>query len=374
MAFKKIEIHGNNFENVLKSVEKEFPKDYKKIKEFIKKKQIEDNISKKRSEKIVYCFKAFLKFIKKDFDTIIRKDLERFKLNKKYSKRSLRDYVEVVKKFYELHYPKKYGEWELNRWFKIPRENKTPEILKEAEVERLYKSCKSNQDRFIIAVLFDSGARIEEFLNIRFEDMIEPTENFPYYKIDLKEEYSKTEGRTIGLYWKLTTEAIRNYLNEINGDAKDQIIKKDYDAIRMFLGRLGKKILGKRVHPHIFRKSSATYYANLNLGREKLCIRYGWRFSSSMPDVYIKRAGITEDEIKDKILNNDLGKLEKQNKELKTKFDVYRDNSEEKIEQLRDKVSVILKALTSEKPVDIEIFDKTGKKVKGKIRSIIYQD
>ncbi|GAI14807.1 unnamed protein product, partial [marine sediment metagenome] len=217
---------------------------------------------------------------------------------------TLRDYAEVIRSFYGWKYPEKFAKWELNKWFKIPKENKTPEILKEFEVEKLYDACKTNAERYMIAVLFDLGCRAEEFLNIRFEDIIEPTENFPYYKIDLKEEYSKTEGRTPGLYWKYSTDAIKNHLEDLDKtDIKKQVFPKDYDAVRIFITRLGKKILNKRVHLHMFRKSSATHYANLDLGREKLCIRYGWKFSSNMPDIYIKRAGIKEEEIKEKIIS-----------------------------------------------------------------------
>jgi|TARA_R100000501_G_scaffold13073_1_gene23870 site-specific recombinase XerD len=336
MVYDKIPIHKTSYENVLNSIKKKFPKDYGKIKSFIDMLEVENNIKPKTSERHLFSLKNFRKFVKKDFSKVTRKDLEKYKMAGLKSASSFRGHLMTVKKYYEEYYPEKYVEWKLKKWFYIPKQKSTPTILSETEVEKLYKSCKNNQDKFIVAVLFDSGARIEEFLNIRFEDIIPPTEDFPYYKIDLKQEYSKTEGRTIGLYWKYSNEAISEYLKETPIlNLNEQVLKKEYGAIRMFLSRLGKRVLDKRVHPHIFRKSSATHYANLDLGREKLCIRYGWAFSSTMVDTYIKRAGIQEDKVKEKIVDTNLKKLSKENEELKTRFGLLQETSEKQIKDIQ---------------------------------------
>src|SRR3989344_2950961 len=87
----------------------------------------------------------------------------------------------------------------------------TPDFLREGEVESLYKNCKNSRERFLISVLFDGGMRAEEFHNLRFEDVDLKEDKV---KITLKGEYSKTKGRTIGLYWKYSFEAVRDYLEE----------------------------------------------------------------------------------------------------------------------------------------------------------------
>jgi hypothetical protein len=76
----------------------------------------------------------------------------------------------------------------------------------------------------------------------------------------------------------------------------------------MFLRRLGKRVLGKSIHPHLFRHSSATYYAT-KLNRQELCYRYGWRFSSNMPDIYISRAGMENKDLDVKFTNTELSGL-----------------------------------------------------------------
>lgn len=187
----------------------------------------------------------------------------------------------------------------------------TPAYLSEGEVEKLYKGCQTNEERFAIAVLFDSGARAEEFHNIRHEDIALPKSNENFVKLTLKEEYSKTKGRVISLYWHHSLEAIRDYLSDRLRDGlmpADPVFAAGYSRTRKFLYRLGKRVLGRPVHYHLFRHSSATHYAS-KLNRQQLCIRYGWRFSSPMPDVYISRAGVDDKELDKKFEATEIGEL-----------------------------------------------------------------
>ena len=100
-------------------------------------------------------------------------------------------------------------------------------------------------------------------------------------------------------------------LNERKEDGirmDEPIFNKNYDAVRMFLIRLGKKVLKKRIYPHLFRHSSATYLAT-KLNRQELCYRYGWTFSSNMPDIYISRAGMNNKELDEKFESTELNEL-----------------------------------------------------------------
>ena len=60
---------------------------------------------------------------------------------------------------------------ELAGWLDVRSRLRTPNFLTEAEVETLYRACRDARQRFLIAVLFDTGGRAEEFHNIRFEDV-----------------------------------------------------------------------------------------------------------------------------------------------------------------------------------------------------------
>ena len=168
-------------------------------------------------------------------------------------------------------------------------------------------------------MLFDSGARAEELHNIRFEDVYLPEGQESFVKITLRQECSKTLGRTIALYWKHSLEAVREYLAERLAEGirpTDPVFGSDYVSNRKFLQRMGQNVLKRPVHYHLFRHSSTTFYAT-KLNRQELCYRYGWKFSSNMPDVYISRAGMVTKQLDDRFtqtelatVQNDLAKME----------------------------------------------------------------
>lgn len=203
---------------------------------------------------------------------------------------------------------------ELAGWLDTRSRPTTPEFLKEAEVERLYRHSRTSAQRFLIAVLFDSGARAEEFHNIRLEDIYLPEGKENFVRIALKTEYSKTLGRTVALYWHHSLEAVKEFLAErlAEGDRPtDPVFAGNYDTTRKCLQRLGKRVLKRPVHYHLFRHSSATHYAT-RLNRQELCYRYGWKFSSNMPDVYISRAGMESRHLDEKFTQTELSTLQSQ--------------------------------------------------------------
>jgi integrase len=200
---------------------------------------------------------------------------------------------------------------QLAGWLDTHDQHKTPDYLTEPEVETLLKACHTAEQRFLVAALFDSGARAEEFINIRLEDVRLPEGKDNFVKLTLKQEFSKTLGRTISLYWRHSLDAVRDYVKErvaVGVKPTEPVFAKNYDAMRMFLARLGRRVLRKHVHPHLLRHSSATYYAT-KLNRQELCYRYGWRFSSNMPDIYISRAGMENKDLDVKFTNTELGEL-----------------------------------------------------------------
>lgn len=344
---EKIEIHKRNIESRLESLKKweVAEEDKQDLLQFLEdlslgKVNRGKKISKGRLIKYLDLLKIPLVYWNKPVSNLNLKDLESFEKavasdkilsykKKPFSSESKRD-IKIALKIY-LKW--KLGESravELIGWFDTHRTAKTPDYLKESEVARLYKACKTAKERYTLAVLFDSGARAEEFLNIRYEDIQLPEKGNSFVKITLKEEYSKTKGRVISLYWNNSLDAIRDYLKEresIGLKSNDQILDGTYDSARFFLMRLGKKILNKSLHFHLFRHSSATYYAT-KLNRQELCYRYGWAFSSNMPDVYISRAGMQNKELDEKFSSTEMETLQK-------KAQVQEQKSQIEIEEIR---------------------------------------
>ncbi|MEK6800789.1 MAG: hypothetical protein AABY05_02550, partial [Nanoarchaeota archaeon] len=129
---------------------------------------------------------------------------------------------------------------------KIKMGGKVKEVYapQEAEVEKILDGCKTNEERYFVDVLFDTGCRAEEFHNIRMEDVIFPKKDENFIKMRVREEYSKTKGRIISCYWKHSTKIITEFYNErLREGAKptDPIFTKGYPLMRKFLHRLGKR-------------------------------------------------------------------------------------------------------------------------------------
>jgi site-specific recombinase XerD len=340
----KIEVHNNKFERKLNALNSwKVPETTKKeVENFIEKARIgQVNQGKKLSDrtlsKYLTLLKTNLEIINKQTSKLKKEDIEKYdKILSEKDFKSVADYRRNLLIFLNW----KLGKNKTNKiagWLDIRQKNKTPDYLNEQEINKLFKNCKNLSERYLICVLFDTGARIEEFLNIRYEDIEFPDKNQNFVKITLKEEYSKTKGRVISCYWKNSLNAIKDFIEEKKEEgikSNEAVYNKSYDSVRMFLHRLGKKILNKEIHPHLFRHSSCTHYAT-RLNRQELCYRYGWSFSSNMPDVYISRAGMNNKELDEKFKSTELEELEKRFEKEKFNRDLEIENLKKQIENLK---------------------------------------
>ena len=306
-------------------------------------------ISRSRQLKYLDILKPALLFFNKPSSKLIMKDIENFEKalctgkiksqkKKAYSLNSQAD----IKKSLKIYFKWKGIDPKLYDWLDTRVPNKTPDYISEVEINKVYKACKTNEERYLIAVLFDSGSRAEEFFNIRKEDMQLPEGNESYVKLTLKEEYSKTKGRVISLYWKNSLEAVRDYLNErIKQGIKpnEPLFNQKYDNVRQFLNRLGERTLKKSTHFHLYRHSSATYYAS-KLNRQQLCYRYGWAFSSRMPDVYISRSGMNNKELDEKFSSTELENVKRELEKERQKSNLEITEMKKMIEALQLAVGI----------------------------------
>lgn len=330
MANIKIEIHDRNIASRKESLmEWEIPEVEKKaLLKFLDELELGKvnkgiKISESRQSKYLDVLKAPLVFFYKPVTQLTMKDIEKFEKalssgtlkslkGEPYSQATRVDMRRALKIYLKWRLGEVKGN-NLTDWLDTRDVFRTPDYLNEAQILKLYKACKSNAERYLVAVLFDAGARATEFHNIRAEDVQMPKDKDNFVKVTLKEEYSKTKGRTISLYWTYSLEAVRDFIKEreIEGmKSADQVYTNSYASARKFLQRLGKKILDKSIHYHLFRHSSATFYAT-RLNRQQLCYRYGWKFSSDMPDIYISRTGMEGKEIDEKFTATELESMQK---------------------------------------------------------------
>ena len=315
-----------------------------------------NKITEARRLKYLSILKVPLEFFKKSISELELKDVERFEKALSSGRLKTRNKTPFrastradIRRMLKIYLKWKLGDNEkfrkLTDWFDMKTPVKTPDYLSEQEIIKLYKACKNAEERYMVAVLFDAGCRAEEFFNIRKEDIQLSEGKDNYVKITFKEEYSKTKGRVISLYWLYSNEAVQDYFKERLQEglkSDEQVFKNTYDNARQFLNRFGKKVLGKSVHFHLFRHSSATYYAG-KINRQQLCYRYGWKFSSDMPDIYISRAGMENAELDKQFENTELAdlkhsldKFKQENEMIKEEMGKYEgiDKEVEKIKEM----------------------------------------
>ena len=280
-----------------------------------------------RCLKYITILKQLSDYFKCSFDSVTQQDMETFiqaldvdkylsMKGKSYSNETKTDIKKIIKKFWKWkdgnnrHYP------EIVEWIETYVKVKEIPALSREEIEKLIHSTYTNKLKAIIMVLFDSGARIEEFLNVRLKnEHISFKEKLGCYVIRF--EHSKTKPRTISL--PLSTSYINDWLREHpkRYNPQAQLFPISYDNLRMHLYRLGKKALGKRVTPHLLRHSSVTFYANKINNRFKLCYRYGWAMSSKEVDRYLDREGIFEEEFSEVVQKDEFDSFRNENKRLK---------------------------------------------------------
>ena len=351
MVSEKIDIHAINkkYEKALLKLEKDksiLPGNREIISRFLRDAELGKTVKNREKKKISpgRCLKCLVllrkvsEWLNKDFDKVTQEDMERLIVDVEkdriktvkgtpFTESTKVDIKKIIKKFYKWllgnneHYP------QIVDW--IDTYNKVPEVpaLMRWEVEKMVEHAKTTRDKAMIMLLFDSGARPEEFLNLRLEDVKVKRDSMKelqpyntelgekdYYLIRIK--ISKTKPRTISVI--MCTKTLKGWLLEHpeRNNPQVQLFPLDYGAMKMVMHRIGKRALGKSVYPYLLRHSSVTYYCN-KLTQYQLCYRYGWSMASKQPARYIDREGINEQETARIIKTDEISKQLEENQILK---------------------------------------------------------
>lgn len=213
------------------------------------------------------------------------------------------------------------------------------------DIQILVDSFNTFKMKAFVWVLFDTGLRVNEILNLRIKDIIMPQPGRNYVSLNIRDEIAKgSYGRKIGLYHShnFLLKFIDKHHQEPN-NKEAFIFDYTYDTIRTKLYKRSRKILGKSITPHRIRETSATYFASRIKSYQNYCYRFGWSLNSKVPDRYYQRAGVKSHEImqeiitsektfiqaeamNEKIINND---LVLENKALSDKANIYKNKYRE---------------------------------------------
>lgn len=295
--------------------------------------------------KNLYLLKIAGRYYKKSFKELEVKDIENFikyldsKKGREYSEETISNtkkqfiillrwiFGENTQKFHEMTY-----------WIDTTFKKKEVPSLTENDVKNILKKCKTIKQQALIVLLYDGGFRIEEALNVRNEDVILVAGNVPYYRVRVRAEFSKTEGREVNLLWSETYEILKRYIESKTESLKphEPLFVGTYDGVRKILGKLSERT-NLKLNAHRFRHSSSTHYANKGLNEFQINKRFGWSKTSNMGRYYVEGSKIEEDtrrQVKD-YEDNKLEELKVRLRTQQEEFEKERLETKRELEELK---------------------------------------
>jgi site-specific recombinase XerD len=262
----------------------------------------EEELSIPRVVRVTYDLIRLANLLKKDFDKTTADDMKEVTVklkNENISERTQYDFKVAIKKFYR--WLRKADEYpEEVKWIKpkYNRENnKLPEeLLTEDEIKLLVNKTTNTRDRAFVMVLYESGCRIGELLTLKIKNV-----SFDEYGSVILVN-GKTGQRRVRIV--SSTPLLTEWLNKhpfkdnpeislwVSGNYKERKDKElTYTRVRCLLEHLRRKAdIKKKVNPHNFRHSRATYLANY-LTEAQMKEFFGWTQSSEMASVYVHLSG-----------------------------------------------------------------------------------
>jgi len=290
------------------------------------------NVKPYSMARIINYLIYFMSFIgKKSIENINREDIEAYlnnRVEKGYSERYMFMLKLSVRSFFKWFYKYEDGYPDVVAWMKckLPKNKKLPQFIEMSEIQKMLEACDNIRDKTLISILYESGTRISELLDLRIQDI-----KFDQYGAILHVD-GKTGGRPVRVV--RSTNDLKQWLNshpfknDTNAPLFCSLSGRNYggfivstagwEMIRKIAKRAG---IQRGIHPHMFRHSRATDLSRVLSDRE-MKIFFGWSANSNMPGLY---SHLNSKDVDDKILvmNGEKPKGELQPSNLPT-FKCYR--------------------------------------------------
>ena len=262
---------------------------------------------------LIYSLLKFTEF--KDLRTTTRGDIKAFHRHRKKtcSPHTVANDIVDLRVFFKWLLPDQAEEMFLDIKVKRPKpEMADGEVIRPEDVRRLLTACDTQRDRALIAVLWETGARLSEIANLDIRHI-----EFDRYGAKALVN-GKTGQRPIRLIdatpdlqqW-INMHPARNKPNAplfVNLRKSGGLERLKQRSIQGRLKTIAKRAgVTKRIHPHGFRHGRCTDCATVYT-EPQMRQKFGWSSDSSMPAVYVHlsardvektdlmRAGLLEEE------------------------------------------------------------------------------
>ncbi|MCX6801232.1 MAG: tyrosine-type recombinase/integrase, partial [Candidatus Diapherotrites archaeon] len=262
---------------------------------------VNEGLTKPRILSLLDQTSRILEWLNKDYDKVMEEDIKGIVSrvrNADISEYTKSDYLTKLKRFDKwFHGGEDYSP--LTRRIRTTvkmKDMKLPsELISPEEAEQLINATDTSRDRALIHLLWESGARVGEAANLKIKDL----------------EFKKGECRAIltgktGSRRVLLLECVRdiqNYVKVRNAKSPEDYLfvlegnrnkgkQITYGGVARVIDDIKEKInMKKRLHPHLFRHSRATYLASKGLSEAQLCMIFGWIIGSKQVRTYIHLSG-----------------------------------------------------------------------------------
>jgi site-specific recombinase XerD len=270
---------------------------------------LSEDMSLKRIVKYLRYAYLWAKWLGKDFTKADKEDIKRLVAHicgSNWAEWTKYDNKSMLKKFYKSvegdgeEYPRKV------RWIKpqmkLNKKMLPDELLTVEEVKQMIEAANSMRDKAFISVLFESGCRIGELMEMRLNNI-----EFDKYGCKIR-VHGKTGPRTVRLI--SSTPYLSNWTSHhplknepsskvwVSVGTKNHHKPLTYNAYRNMLRDVAERAgVKKRVNPHSFRHARATMLSK-NFKERELCLYFGWS-KSETASIYVHLNG---DHLDDSIL------------------------------------------------------------------------
>lgn len=245
------------------------------------------------------------------------KDMVAWVLDRDLSSETVRDYKIAIRVFYKWLSNGEFNSGSCPkevRWISTTRKKKNrklPEdVLLERDVTKMIESATNERTEALIALLWETGARIGEIIDLKPDDFRDYKHGFQVV-IGNRDEEGKTGPRRLPLI--ISPPYVKGWFEEHplrdsdrwpdvplwselqvqeHGDQKKEAGQKaSYDALKRDIERTAERAgISKPVNPHHFRHSRATYMAS-RFTEAQMCEWFGWVQGSKQPAKYVHMAG-----------------------------------------------------------------------------------
>jgi len=257
-----------------------------------------EGISTGRIVRYVWDLRTWASYLGKDFEDANKDDIVslvgKLERSGRFEKSTMRDLKLTLRKFFKWMRKTETFPEEV-AWYKTHVRYdgiKNPEdMLTEEEVQKMIDARDTPRDRAFIATLYESGCRIGEILTLKLNQV-----KFDEYGGQLLVN-GKTGFRRVRVIASVPylTEWINKHPRKDDRESplwlSKQLNNFSYGAaVQILQGTAKLAGISKRVNPHNFRHSRASFIANY-LTEAQMNEYFGWAQGSDMTSIYVHLSG-----------------------------------------------------------------------------------